>query len=136
MLKMCRFQVQRRVQRIIHRLMPRALPPCELGADRVFMGYLSELGPVDPQIQNILPTGQTQMIPARAYIRGLENIRDRVVKGELNNPLCPNSCSDQALEMIAFCEEAIEFSKDFLRRWLPVGSLKEARLTLRRSFLS
>jgi hypothetical protein len=67
------------------------------------------------------------MIPARAYIRGLENIRDRVVKGEPTILYAPILAQIRP-EMIAFCEEAIEFSKDFLRRWLPVGILRGSKI--------
>ena len=46
-----------------------------LGSERIFMGYSSELGPVDPQLQ--LKSGQPP-IPAQAFLSGLDYIRDKI----------------------------------------------------------
>jgi len=94
-----------------------------LGADKIYMGYLSELGPVDPQISIPLPTGQVQFVPARTYLGGLERIRERIANGEPPQVYLP-ILSQIRSEMIKLCEEAIDFSAEFLRRWLPKGVLK------------
>lgn len=128
LLKMCRFRFSEEFNVIVPNYAKSAATMIALGADRIFMGYLSELGPVDPQIQVILPTGQTQLIPARAYIQGLENMRDRITRGELSTVFVPILAQIRP-EMIAMCQEAIEFSKDFLRRWLPRGLLREGKVS-------
>jgi hypothetical protein len=122
-LKMCRFRFSEEFNVIVPNYAKSAATMLALGADRILMGYLSELGPVDPQIQIILPTGQTQLIPARAYIRGLENIRDRIARGEPSAVFVPILAQIRP-EMIASCEEVKEFSREFLQRWLPRGVLK------------
>ena len=122
-LNMCRFRFTEEFNVIIPNYAKSAATMIALGADKVFMGYLSEIGPVDPQITVNLPTGQTQLIPARAYIQGLEDIRDRVNRGEPVTIYAPILVQIRP-EMIAFCRDAIDFSKDFLRRWLPQGVLK------------
>jgi hypothetical protein len=81
LLKMCRFRFTKKFNVIVP-YAKSAGTLVALGADRIFMSYLSELGPVDPQVQSRLPTGETHLVPARAYVRGVENIRDRVGKGE------------------------------------------------------
>jgi len=49
-----------------------------LGADRIVMGDVSELGPIDPQIPMTTPAGQSRLIPARAYLSAINIIRERV----------------------------------------------------------
>jgi len=127
MLKMCRFRFPEEFNVIVPNYAKSAATMLALGADRIFMGYLSELGPVDPQVPVPLPTGQTQLVPARAYIRGLEEIRDRIARGEPSTVFVPVLAQIRP-EMIAFCKDAIEFSKDFLRRWLPNGVLKGSKI--------
>lgn len=127
LLKMCRFRFSEEFNVIVPNYAKSAATLIALGADTILMGYLSELGPVDPQVQSVLPTGETRLVPARAYIRGVENIRDRVAKGEPIAVYVPILAQVRP-EMIAFCEEAIEFAKDFLRRWLPKGVLKGSKI--------
>lgn len=122
-LKMCRYRFGEEFNVIVPNYAKSAATLVALGADKIFMGYLSELGPVDPQVQTTTPTGQTSLVPARAYIKGVENIRNRVAAGEPVSVYVPILAQIRP-EMIAFCQEAIEFSKDFLRRWLPNGVLR------------
>jgi len=126
-LKMCRYRFSKEFNVIVPNYAKSAATLIALGSDRILMGYLSELGPVDPQVQSILPTGQTQIVPARSYIRGVENIRDRITRGEPVSVYVPVLAQIRP-EIIAICEEAIEFSKDFLRRWLPKGVLKGSKI--------
>jgi hypothetical protein len=122
-LMMCRFRFSEEFNVIIPNYAKSAATMIALGADKILMGYLSEIGPADPQITFVQPNGQTQLIPARAYIQGLEIIRDRINNGESVSAYLPILAQIRP-EMIAYCNDAINFSKDFLRRWLPQGVLK------------
>jgi len=126
-LRMCRFRFNEEFNVIIPNYAKSAATMIALGADKILMGYLSEIGPADPQITNVLPNGQTQLIPARAYIQGLEFIRERINKGESAIVYAPIIAQIRP-EMIAYCQDAIDFSKDFLRRWLPQGVLKGSNI--------
>ena len=45
-----------------------------LGADKIMMGYLAELGPIDPQIT----LSGNPPTPARSLIDGLEMVRSNI----------------------------------------------------------
>ena len=80
-----------------------------LGSDKILMGYLAELGPIDPQIQQAPIPGAS--LPARAFIDGLEYIRNRV-KNEGDPPTMYYPMLTQIQpHVIAICESAIENSK-------------------------
>jgi hypothetical protein len=86
-----------------------------LGSDKILMGYLAELGPIDPQL--MLP-GYPQPIPARAFIDGLEDIRTRIISYkdpvEMYLPMLHNIKP----EILAISQAAIEHAKDFAERHL------------------
>ena len=92
-----------------------------LGSDKIQMGYLAELGPIDPQIQ-IDPSGNT--LPARSFIDGLNGIRDRIQKGD--QPLTYLLMLAQIPpQLIAICESAIEDSRKTAEKWLKKYMLKD-----------
>jgi len=119
LLKMCRQRFSNEFNVIVPDYAKSAATMLALGADKILMGYLAELGPVDPQI-----TTGTHAIPARSFIDGLEIIRQNVrVKGdpvELYFPML-NQISPQVL---AICNSAIDGSRDFVRNWLQQYMLK------------
>ena len=93
-----------------------------LGSDKILMGYLAELGPIDPQL--MLP-GYPQPIPARAFIDGLEDIRTRIISNkdpvEMYLPMLHNIKP----EILALSQSAIEHAKDFADRHLKKYMLRE-----------
>lgn len=95
-----------------------------LGSDKIYMGYLSELGPIDPQLLMVLPNGQQQMVPARAYVDGLEDIRKRIKEGKEPAQLYYPMLSQIRPEMIRICENAIADSREFAAKWLKQYMLK------------
>jgi len=125
LLIMCRTRFSDEFNVIVPNFAKSAATMIALGADKIYMGYLSELGPVDPQISVPLPTGQVQFVPARTYLGGLERIRERIANGEPPQVYLP-ILSQIRPEMIKLCEEAIDFSAEFLRKWLPQGVLKNS----------
>jgi Serine dehydrogenase proteinase len=95
-----------------------------LGADSIVMGDSSELGPIDPQVQVPLPSGQVQLVPARAYLTAIETIRDRVRVDPTSIPVYYPILQQVKPEMIAMCADLLKFSEDFAKRWLPMGAMK------------
>ena len=93
-----------------------------LGGDKVLMGYLAELGPIDPQLQLSPLLGPS--LPARSFIDGLENIRMKVKKeGDPVQMYLP-MLSQIRPEIIAICQSAIEDSRSFAEKWLKRYMLK------------
>lgn len=120
MLLMCRRRFPRSFKVIVPDYAKSAATMIALGSDEILMGYLSELGPIDPQFRTS-PLGPG--IPARSLIDGLELIRDKVKKGdpiELYYPML----SKIRPELIARAQSAIDRSKEFARKWLKKYQLK------------
>jgi hypothetical protein len=88
-----------------------------LACDKILMGYLSEIGPIDPQIRMISPQGQTTFVPAQSIIDSVvmlhrmldQGIDQRVVVGLLQK-------LDPAIIDVA--QKAINFSRVFAEEWL------------------
>ncbi len=123
-LMMCRERFYKEFNIIVPNYAKSAATMIALGADKIYMGYLAELGPIDPQIPIVLPTGQVQLIPARAYIGGLDSIRDRITKRKEPVQIFLPILSQIRPDVLKFCEDAIENSKEFAEKWLKMGMLK------------
>jgi hypothetical protein len=95
-----------------------------LGADEIVMGYPSELGPIDPQI-DITTTGGEHMIrPAQSFLDGLTEIVDRTGTGALSPAYFPLLDKlDPAL--IDFCRKALQRSKDLAEDFLKRFSMRD-----------
>ncbi len=78
-----------------------------LGADKILMGYMAELGPIDPQIQV-----------------GLDMIRERIKGGEAPVTYLP-MLAQIPPQLIAICENAIEASRETAAKWLKKHMLKD-----------
>lgn len=93
-----------------------------LGSDKVLMGYLAELGPIDPQIQLSPLPGQS--LPARSFIEGLENIRAKIKDDGDPVQMYLPMLSQIRPEVIAICQSATEDSQTFAEKWLTKHMLK------------
>jgi len=93
-----------------------------LGSDKILMGYLAELGPIDPQIQVSPVPGPS--LPARSFIDGLENIRTKVKEDGDPVQMYLPMLSQIRPEIIAICQSAIEESESFAEKWLKKYMLK------------
>jgi len=94
-----------------------------IGADKIVMSPTAELGPIDPQL--VIPTQRGGYpIPARAYLNGLDEIVERVVKEghpvELYLPMLVN-VRPEILDMAA---KVIEYSREFAKAWLGLGAMR------------
>lgn len=94
-----------------------------ISTDEILMGYLSEIGPIDPQIRMVSPQGRTTYVPAQSIINSVvqvhgmlnQGIDQRVVMGLIQK-------LDPAIIDVA--QNAINFSKQFAYRWLSQHMLK------------
>ncbi len=93
-----------------------------LGSDKILMGYLAELGPIDPQL--ILP-GYSQSIPARSYIDGLEDIRTRIMVNKEPVEMYAPILHNVKPEVLAMSQAAIDNTKEFAEKYLKKYVLKE-----------
>ena len=85
-----------------------------LGADKIMMGYLAELGPIDPQTS----VNNDQSIPARSFLDGLDLVRNNVKKGG-DSPAPYMSMLQQVRpEILAICNSAIASAQEFATTWL------------------
>lgn len=115
LLMMCRERFTEEFNVIIPNQAKSAATMIALGSDKILMGYLSELGPIDPQ----LIVGQTN-VPAQAFLGGLEHIRDRIKDKKSPDPvnMYIPLLSQLRPEIIQICENAISHSKEFAEKWL------------------
>jgi len=95
-----------------------------LAADSIVMGYISELGPIDPQIVITTSTGKTLVRPARSFLDGLEYIKEQIAEsGEIPYVYFPLlEQLDPAL--LDYCDKAIKRSEAFAVKWLERGMCK------------
>lgn len=94
-----------------------------LGSDKVWMGYLAELGPIDPQLQMSPVPGPS--LPARSFIGGLENIRKKIKDDGDPVQMYLPMLSQIRPEVIAICQSAMEDSRTFAEKWLKKYMLKD-----------
>ena len=85
------------------------------------MGYLAELGPIDPQIS---VNNSESSIPARSFIDGLEMVRENVKKGDPPN-MYLSMLQKVRPEVISICQSAIDDAQCFASNWLSKYMLKE-----------
>ena len=95
-----------------------------IGADEIVMGYCSELGPIDPQVEITTASGERMGRPAQSFLDGLEEIVNSVGGGALSPAYFPLLDKlDPAL--IDFCKKALKRSQDMASYFLQQYSLKD-----------
>jgi len=109
---------------IVPNLAKSAATMLSIGADKIIMGTNSELGPIDPQIAVMLPTGQAQYVPAKSITGTLTKIKEEIEKNEKLATMYYPVLQQIRPETIKFCEDAIAFSTSFAKRWLKEGAMK------------
>jgi len=117
LLMMCRRRFTDEFDVIVPDYAKSAATMVALGSDRIMMGYLAELGPIDPQLQTSpIPGGE--IIPARSFIDGLDMIRKKVkVDGDPVQMYLP-MLSQIRPEVLAICQRAIDDARAFAEKWL------------------
>lgn len=120
MLMMCRQRFTKTFNVIIPDYAKSAATMLALGSDKMLMGYLAELGPIDPQIRTM--TGPT--IPARSLIDGLELIRDKIKNKKDPVQMYIPMLYQIRPEIIVNAQNAIDHSEEFAKKWLKKYMLK------------
>lgn len=121
LLMMCRKRFSESFTIIVPNFAKSAATMMCLGADKILMGYLAELGPIDPQIS----MGSNQpATPARSFIDGLEMVRENVKKGDPPN-MYLSMLQKVRPELISICQSAIDDARCFAGSWLSKYMLKD-----------
>ncbi len=121
MIMMCRERFTKSFKVIVPNFAKSAATMVALGSDKILMGYLAELGPIDPQLGNPIGPG---LIPARSFVDGLEMIRSNIKdEGDPVQMYFP-MLSQIRPEIIAQCQSAIDGSRQFAEKWLKKCMLK------------
>lgn len=123
LLIMCRERFTEQFFVIVPNYAKSAATMVALGSDKILMGYMAELGPIDPQLQISPVPGPS--LPARSFIDGLENIRTKVKKDGDPVQMYLPMLSQIRPEIIAICQNAIEESRSFAEKWLKKYMLKD-----------
>jgi len=121
-LMMCRQRFTKSFNVIVPDYAKSAATMLALGSDKIFMGYLAELGPIDPQFRTA-PLGPG--IPARSLIDGLELIRDKIKNK--NDPVQMYAPMLYRIrpEVLVNAQNAIDGARDFAKKWLKKYMLKK-----------
>lgn len=80
MIEMCRGHLSgdnRKLRVIVPNIAKSAATVFALGADTILMGYCSELGPIDPQVQ-IVVAGVVQWVSAVAFVESRDNLMAQI----------------------------------------------------------
>ena len=128
LIEMCRAHCRREFRVIVPNYAKSAATMVALGADMIVMGYLSELGPIDPQY-TISVGNVIQMVSGQSFIQAYETaqekVREAVAVGE--SPvgyLQSLSASTMEPAFIEHCRRGVSFSQDIAAKFLPKYQLK------------
>jgi hypothetical protein len=121
-LLMCRQRFSKSFNVIVPDFAKSAATMVALGSDKILMGYLAELGPIDPQLR-MAPLGE--VIPARSFIDGLEIIRRKVTEDHDPVQMYYPMMSQIRPEILASCYGAIDGARKFAEKWLKGYMLKD-----------
>ena len=89
-----------------------------MAGDRVFMGYFSCLGPIDPQIEK-----DGKLVPALSYLNQYQRLHAKAETGQLNTAELVLLDKFDPGELYQF-EQARELSTDLLTDWLSTYRFK------------
>jgi len=122
LLLMCRQRFSKGFNVIVPDFAKSAATMIALGSDKIWMGYLAELGPIDPQLR-MMPLGE--VIPARSFIDGLEIIRKKVTEDHDPVQMYFPMMSQIRPEILAGCYGAMDGARRFAEKWLKSYMLKD-----------
>lgn len=89
-----------------------------LGTDEIIMGYISELGPIDPQLIISTPQGSRDRIPARSITDSWEEMESRIKKEGTIPLIYIPILNNYDLSKLDYCRKAIDRTKKFAETWL------------------
>lgn len=85
-----------------------------MSGDRILMDYYSELGPIDPQIQN----ADGQWVPGLGYLEKYQEIVDKSGRGDLSAAELAFLLDKFDPAHLHWLEQAREHGVDLLKQWL------------------
>jgi hypothetical protein len=107
-----------------------------LGADQIAMGYLSELGPIDPQVP-VTVSGQRHYVSANSFIEAKEALEKKITeKHAANLPTLPylQELSGLDVAFVRECERMTEWGRQLALLRLPQSQRQRPlQMTLARS---
>lgn len=126
--EMCRKYTTKEFRVIVPNMAKSAATIIALGADKVVMGYCSELGPIDAQ-KFINVGGVTQQLSAQSFISARENLLKELAKAKAEKKefigyLQQLSSSTVEPAFIEECKRELNFAVDLVKKWLPEYMLK------------
>jgi len=100
-----------------------------LGADTIVMGYCSELGPIDPQIQ-VVVGNQRQTVSAWTFIRTRDVLEEKV-----NEAIAKGANPSAYLQQLAaidpvfvtHCEQLMRFAERLGHKWIAGRAVEEGK---------
>ncbi len=136
MVDMCRSHLSgehRRLRVIVPNIAKSAATVLSLGADTILMGYCSELGPIDPQVQ-IAVSGVIQWVSALAFVESRDKLMDQIADATKKRKPTAGLLQQLAGLNIPFTEEMenwIGFAKKtaatLLEKYMLVSKFPNAR---------
>lgn len=126
--EMCRSYTKKEFRVVVPNMAKSAATIISLGADKIVMGYCSELGPIDAQ-KFINIGGITQQLSAQSFISARDNLIEKLneakAKGEeYIGYLQQLSSSTVEPAFIEECKRELNFAIDLVKKWLPQYMLK------------
>ncbi len=82
MVEMCRAHLvgaNRKLRVIVPNIAKSAATVFALGADEIVMGYISELGPIDPQVHTVV-SNSNQWLSAAAFVQARDNLMTQIAE--------------------------------------------------------
>ena len=95
-----------------------------ISTDEILMGYISEIGPIDPQIRMISPQGRTTYVPAQSILNSVGQLHGMLNQG-LDQRIVMGLIQKLDPAIIDVAQNAINFSREFAYRWLSQHMLRE-----------
>jgi hypothetical protein len=127
-IEMCRAHCRHEFRVVVPNFAKSAATMIALGADTILMGYLSELGPIDPQYRLVIGNAE-QMVSGQSCLQAYE-VAQQKVKETMATGDSPvgylQSLSSSTMEpaFIEHCRRGIDFSRDIAEKFLPRYQLK------------
>jgi len=118
--EMCRSHCEGEFRVIVPNMAKSAGTLIALGADRLVMGYCSELGPIDPQIEIVVGNAR-QLVSAWTFIHARDvleqKVNEAIAKGENPSAYLQQLAAIDPV-FVTHCEQLMSFAKQLGRKWI------------------
>ncbi len=118
--EMCRCHCEGEFRVIVPNMAKSAGTLIALGADKIVLGYCSELGPIDPQIR-IVVSNASQMVSAWTFIRARDDLIKKVAEASAKKE-DPSAYLQQLAAIdpvfVTHCDQLMTFAKQLGRKWI------------------